>query len=69
MFSKCSVCKQSLQWGCIIGLVAGVYSGMTYGMQETHGVHELGNDIYAIKFTIVVKRYIGKSSDGFVIHL
>ena len=31
-FQKCSVCKQSLQWGCITGLVAGVYSGMTYGM-------------------------------------
>ena len=55
-FQKCSVSKQSLQWGCITGLVAGVYSGMTYGMQETHGVHELRNDIYVIKFTTVVQR-------------
>ena len=48
-FQKCSVCKPSLQWGYITGLVAGVYSGMTYGMQEARGVHELGNGIYAMQ--------------------
>ena len=48
-FQKCSVCKQSLQWACIAGLVARVYSGMTYGMQEVRGVHEIRNDIYAMQ--------------------
>lgn len=28
--------KEAVQWG----LVAGVYSGMTYGMQEARGVHD-----------------------------
>jgi len=28
--------KEAVQWG----LVAGVYTGMTYGMQEARGVHD-----------------------------
>ena len=33
----------------IAGLVAGVLKNVTYGMQETRGVHELRNDIYAMQ--------------------
>ncbi|XP_024372042.1 outer envelope pore protein 16, chloroplastic [Physcomitrium patens] len=31
--------KEAVQWG----LVAGVYTGMTYGMQEARGVHDWKN--------------------------
>ena len=31
--------KESVQWG----VVAGVYTGMTYGMQEARGVHDWKN--------------------------